>query len=130
MTTEMVASVLQAQKVAAGGEERKGDSDGGMPTGTSGMFMQLVPPPLAQHGEAQQPDPKRPRLTPNGSDSSALHAQYAHKGAQSTGNVPVGAWVMGPNGAMLIPPNAPMSMWMPAAAQDISHDHLLRPPVA
>ena len=47
-----------------------------------------------------------------------------------TGNMGMGAWVMGPNGPMLIPPNAPMSMWMPAAAQDISQDHLLRPPVA
>eukprot|EP00959_Pyramimonas_sp_CCMP1952_P356977 7474896-Pyramimonas_sp.AAC.1 len=28
------------------------------------------------------------------------------------------------------PPNMTMNMWMPASAQDISQDHLLRPPVA
>jgi len=143
MTSEMVATVLQAQKAAAaaGGEENKAGgvhSGGGIPTGSSGLLMQLVPPPLTQQaGEQQPPDQKRLRLTtPNGTDTTSAqysqYAQYAQKAAQqsTTGNMGMGAWVMGPNGPMLIPPNAPMSMWMPAAAQDISQDHLLRPPVA
>jgi hypothetical protein len=151
MTHEMAASILKAQKTRGMGGEAAAAGVAGLgagdirssmsiPIGTAGMLMHLAP---AADPQPQQQREKRMRLTPHVAGVSVtqaapmmpLHAHYldplAHKLVEKpAGSVPLGAWVMGPNGPMLIPANAPMSMWMPADAQDISQDHLLRPPVA
>lgn len=67
---------------------------------------------------------KRKRFESEGNPTQGYHPMFANP-PNKLANVSPAGWPM-----KAFPQNMTMNMWMPASAQDISQDHLLRPPVA
>lgn len=88
------------------------------------LAQQMLKAQQIQTDASLRGDAKRKHFAQEGNTAPGYQQVYANP-PNKLANVSSMGWPMNS-----FPQNMTMNMWMPASAQDISQDHLLRPPVA